>query len=60
MTDLITVAEAAKLLGRPTRTVLDAATKGKLPYVTKLDGRTGAYLFDRATIVAIAAEEVTA
>ena len=54
MTDLITVAEAAKLLGRPSRTVLDQTSKGKLPYVTKLDGRTGAYLFDRATIVAIA------
>lgn len=54
MNDLITAAEAAKLLGRPSRTVLDQASKGRLPYVTKLDGRTGAYLFDRETITAIA------
>ena len=54
MPDLITAAEAARLLGRPTRTVVLHAAKGKLPYVTKLDGRTGAYLFDRAVIVALA------
>ena len=54
MTDLITVAEAAKLLGRPSRTVLAQASRGRLPFVTKLDGRTGAYLFDRATIEALA------
>ena len=58
--DLITAGEVARILRRPERTVKWQARRGSLPTVTKLATRTGAYLFDRAAIEAIAAEQVPA
>lgn len=53
---LIRTGEAASLLGWSVAKVKQAALSGDLPYVQKLDGRTGAYLFDRDEIARIAAE----
>ena len=60
MQDLITASEAAKILDRPERTVKYQAKRDKLPVVAKLPGATGAYLFDRAAIEAIADSEAAA
>jgi hypothetical protein len=46
--DLISSSELAELLLRPVRQVQRMAREGKLPYVRKLPGPTGAYLFSRA------------
>ena len=54
--ELILSSEAARILGCGERTVKDQAKRKKLPYVTKLAGRTGAYLFDRAVIEQIATQ----
>lgn len=47
---LLTTAEAGKLLGRSPRTVARLAASGELPYVRKLDGVRGGYLFDRPIV----------
>lgn len=47
---LLTTAETASLLGRSPRTVAKLAQDGELPYVRKLDGKRGGYLFDRGTV----------
>ena len=47
---LVTALEAAKTLGKSRRTILRMVEAGELPYVHKLDGRAGAYLFDAAVI----------
>lgn len=52
--DIITTTEVAKLLRIDARTVQRKATTGELPTVSKLPGETGAYLFDRATILTLA------
>ena len=53
--DLITVAEAADLLNCHRSTIARYVAAGTLE-ATKLPGRTGAYLFDRAAVEALAAE----
>ena len=54
--ELIQSAEAAAILGEPQTTFNRKAARGDYPVVTKLAGPTGARLFDKATIVAIADE----
>lgn len=54
--DLIASPEVAKLLNIDPRTVQRQAERGELPTVGKLPGRTGAFLFDRTVIEALAAE----
>jgi excisionase family DNA binding protein len=46
----ITSLEVAELLGVDRATVNRRARAGELPVVAKLPGKTGAFLFDRATI----------
>jgi hypothetical protein len=58
--EIVSASWAANRLGIPRRTLLWRAKHDKVPYLTKIDGRTGAYLFDRATIEAIAGGEVAA
>jgi excisionase family DNA binding protein len=50
--DLVTSAEAAPVLGVSVPTVNRYAASGRLRYVKKLPGRTGAYLFHREEIEA--------
>lgn len=47
---LFTAVEAAKMLGKSRRTILRMVESGELPFVRKLDGPNGAYLFDAAVI----------
>lgn len=47
--DVLTVAEVAKLLGQPRRTVAEQVRLGAIPS-EKLPGRTGAYLIERADV----------
>ena len=51
--DIISTTEAAKLLGIDPRTVQRRAISGDLPIVSKLRGDTGAYLFNRADVLAL-------
>lgn len=53
---LITTSEAAVLLGVDATTVQRRARRGILPG-HKMPGRTGAYVFDRATIEGLAEME---
>lgn len=55
-TDVIGVTEAAEILGRSVRTVNRKAQRGEIAHVGKLPGKTGAYLFHRADITALAAQ----
>jgi hypothetical protein len=59
MTDLIGSREAAEILGWSLAKVKREALNGALPVALKMDGGTGAYLFDRGAITALA-EGVTA
>lgn len=54
--DLIGTQEAAAILGVSHRTVKRLAQKGKLAHAVKMPGETGAYLFNRADVEALAAE----
>lgn len=56
MHNLIGAAEAARLLKCSRATVQRRALAGTLPIAHRGPGRTGAYLFDRAEIQAVAAE----
>lgn len=60
MTDLIGTGTAARILGVSPRTVKRQARDGDLPYVSKLDGELGSYVFDRADVIAIAEQRVEA
>lgn len=51
--NLIGVAEAAKLTGLDRRTLHRKVERGELPYVTKLDGLRGAYIFNRSDVLAL-------
>ena len=51
-TDLIGAAEAAEILGVSVATVNRMAANGTLPTAAKLHGRTGAHIFNRATVEA--------
>lgn len=53
---MCSVSEAATILGIPPTTAQRWAKSGQLPVVTKLAGATGAYVLDRAAVVALAAE----
>jgi hypothetical protein len=59
MTDLIGSREAADILGWSLAKVKREALNGALPVALKMEGNTGAYLFERSAIAA-KAEEVAA
>ena len=52
--NIIGTSDAAKLLGWSVAKVKREALAGRLPFEAKLPGDTGAYLFHRGTIEAIA------
>ena len=54
LTELLGVSEAAKLIGCSDRTVNRLAKTGVLPHAHKMPGQTGAYLFHRADVEALA------
>ena len=54
MSTLLTSAETATRLGVSTRTVARRAASGELPFVRKLPGIRGGYLFEAAIIDRIA------
>ena len=58
--DLIGSAEAAQILGVSTTTFNRRVLTGAVPAVRKLPGAKGAWVFDRAEIERLAAEEVRA
>jgi excisionase family DNA binding protein len=47
---LLTTAQVATMLGKSTRTVQRMADTGELPFVQKLTGSRGAYVFDPAVV----------
>ena len=49
-TQTMSTAQAAHYLGVSKRTVTRLAATGELPYLVKLPGRTGSYVFDAATV----------
>jgi hypothetical protein len=55
--DLLGTAEAAGLLGWSRAKVKREAQAGRLPHALKMPGETGAYLFDRVTILAVVRAE---
>lgn len=56
MTDIVTSAEVAQILGVSRRTVHRRATAGLLPVMHKLRSGRGDFLFDKAAIEQIADE----
>lgn len=52
--DLISTSEAARILGRPVATVNRWATEGRLAVALKLPGETGARLYRRVDVEALA------
>lgn len=54
LTELLGVSEAAKQIGCSERTVKRLAKTGVLPHALKMPGATGAYLFHRADVEALA------
>ena len=52
----VSMGTAAQMLGVGRATITRWAQTGRLPIVGKLDGTTGAYLVDRATVERLAAE----
>ena len=54
--ELLGVSEAARVLGVSGASVKRAAQSGVLPVALKMPGATGAYLFDRKAVEALAAE----
>lgn len=48
---------AAKLLGVSHRTILNRVETGALVPLAKLDGKTGAYIFDRADVERLKGED---
>lgn len=57
---LITPAQAGVILGKSSSTIRRMAESGELPYVQKLDGPNGPYLFRRAVVERAAAEQAKA
>lgn len=57
--ELISTSEAARLIGKDVSTINRWCASGKLTPAFKLDGRTGAYLFHREDVEALANEDVT-
>jgi len=58
--ELITTAEVAQLLGITIAWTNKQAAKGRLPVAHKLPGLTGAYLFQRDEIEALASQRQSA
>lgn len=48
--DQLTTRDVVEILGVSRATVKRMATDGRLPYLLKVPGDTGAYLFDRRTV----------
>lgn len=55
---LIGVTEAATILGVDPATVTRWAKSGKLPYLRKLPGKTGAFLFDAGAVRRVAQQQL--
>ncbi len=53
---LVTSSEVASIFGCDVRTVHRWTAEGRLTAVTKLPGKTGAWLYDRADIEQVAAD----
>ena len=51
-TDLVGTVEAAAILGCSVPTLKRKARTGELPHALKMEGRTGAYLFERSVVEA--------
>lgn len=51
---LVTTAQAAEILGKPIGTVNRWVIEGRLPTAAQLPGRTGARLYRRADVEALA------
>jgi hypothetical protein len=60
VTALCSVADAARLLDKPVRTVQNWARTGRLATAAKLSGKTGAYVIDRAEIEALVEQQAGA
>lgn len=58
-TNLMSSAEVAATLGCNVRTVTRMVPDGVLAPVQKMPGKTGAYLFDREAVEALAAERAS-
>jgi len=58
--NLVGSVEAAAILDRPHPTVKRWAASGRLPHAVKMPGDTGAYMFERSVVEALAAELVAA
>lgn len=58
-TNLMSSAEVAATLGCNVRTVTRMVPDGVLEPVQKMPGKTGAYLFDREAVEALAAERAS-
>jgi excisionase family DNA binding protein len=56
MSSYIGAATAAEVVGVSVETITRAARSGQLPYVLKMPGPTGAYLFTREAVEAYAQE----
>ena len=52
----MTTSQAGAILGRSARTVQRMAERGDLPYVQRLSGPNGSYLFDPDTVHRMARE----
>jgi excisionase family DNA binding protein len=48
--DLLSSGEVAEMLGVTARQVQRLAQKGQLPFVVKMPGESGAYLFERGVV----------
>lgn len=51
--ELVTVAEAARIIGTDRSTIIRWITAGRLTPVGKLPGRTGSWLLDRSAVAAL-------
>lgn len=59
-TQLLSTREAARVLGITRSAVARLVLRGRLQPAFTLPGKTGAHLFDRATVEALAAERARA
>lgn len=58
--NVIGIATTAKILGQSPRTTTRQAEAGDIPVYGRLEGDSGAYLFDRAEIIRIRDERIAA
>lgn len=57
---IIGIAAAAGILGQSARKTQRQALAGDLPTVDRLEGKRGAYLFDRAAIIRVRDQRIAA